>query len=98
MINLLIEEDRLEVLKGEPQAVELARDDGSTQVVFRCPECQIAVFSVYTRPDVRFVRAGTLDDPSWSRPQMNLWCDSAQPWVSIDDAIPAYAGNPPQGD
>jgi hypothetical protein len=29
---------------------------------------------------------------------MNLWCESAQPWVSIDDTIPAYAGNPPQGD
>jgi hypothetical protein len=39
-----------------------------------------------------------LDDPSWFRPQMNLWCDSAQPWVSIDHTIPAYAGNPPQGD
>jgi hypothetical protein len=28
---------------------------------------------------------------------MNMWCDSAQPWVSIDDAIPAYEKNPPRG-
>jgi hypothetical protein len=39
-----------------------------------------------------------LDDPSWFRPQMHMWCGSSQPWVSIDEDIPAYAGNPPQGD
>jgi predicted ester cyclase len=64
-----------------------------------CPKCGSAIVSeVVATPDLEWLNAGTLDDPSWFRPQMNLWCDSAQPWVSIDDTIRAYAGNPPQGD
>src|SRR5262249_18418712 len=64
VINLLIEADRVELLAGAPQPVDVPRDDGSTQRIFRCPICQVAVFSQYGRPEVHFVRAGTLDDPS----------------------------------
>ena len=63
VINVLIETDRVELLGGVPQAVDVPRDDGSTQRIFRCPTCQVAVFSQYTRPEVRYVRAGTLDQP-----------------------------------
>lgn len=55
------------------------------------------VSEVVATPHVEWLNAGTLDDPSWFRPQMNIWCDSAKPWVSIDDTILAYAGDPPQG-
>ena len=51
----------MELLAGEPQPVDVPRDDGSTQRIFRCPTCQVAVFSEYGRPEVRFVRGGTLD-------------------------------------
>ena len=64
VINALIEADRVELLAGDPVRVDAPRDDGSAQRIFRCPSCQVAVFSQYTRPDVRFVRAGTLD--GWS--------------------------------
>jgi hypothetical protein len=64
VINLLIEADRVKVLTGAPEPVEVPRDDGSTQTIYRCPRCQIAAFSRYSRPDVLFVRGGTLDDRS----------------------------------
>src|SRR5206468_9801911 len=57
VVNLLIEADRVELLAGAPEAVEVPRDDGSAQRIFRCPGCQVAVFSEYTRPEFRFVRA-----------------------------------------
>jgi hypothetical protein len=38
-----------------------------------------------------------LDDSSWFEPQMNIWCGSAQPWVSIDDSLPRFEKNPPLG-
>jgi hypothetical protein len=28
--------------------------------------------------------AGTLDDASWVKPGMEIFCDSAQPWVNLD--------------
>ena len=61
---LLIETDRVELLAGDPVPVDVPRGAETTQRIFRCPTCQVAIFSRYTRASVRFVRGGTLDDPS----------------------------------
>jgi hypothetical protein len=34
-------------------------------------------------PDVMMIMTGTLDDKSWVNPGMEIFCDSAQPWVSL---------------
>jgi hypothetical protein len=90
VINLLIESDRVELLAGEPQQVDLPRDDGSTQQVFRCPTCQVAVFSHYGFSGVRFVRAGTLDDPSSAEPDVHIYTRSKLPWVTLPESTPAF--------
>ena len=90
VINLLIEADRLELLAGNPQAVDAPRDDGTTQRIYRCPECQIAVYSQYGRPEVLFVRAGTLDDPSAVAPDVHIFTRSKLGWVTIPDSVPAF--------
>jgi len=90
VINLLIEADRVELLGGAPQVVEVPRDDGSTQQIFRCPTCQVALFSIYTRPEVRFVRGGTLDDPSTVAPDVHIFTRSKVPWVTLPDDVPAF--------
>src|SRR5947208_5729305 len=59
VINLLIEANRVEVLAGNPRPVDVPRDDGTAQRIYRCPDCQVAVFSEYGRPEVWFIRAGT---------------------------------------
>ena len=90
VINLLIEADRMELLAGTPEAVEVPRDDGSEQRIFRCPTCQVAVFSEYGRPGVRFVRGGTLDDPSTVRPDVHIYTRSKLPWITLPDSVPAF--------
>src|SRR5829696_3853313 len=90
VINVLIEADRVELLGRAPQVVEVPRDDGSTQQIFRCPTCQVAVFSIYTRPEVRFVRGGTLDDPSTVAPDVHIFTRSKLPWVTLPDDVPAF--------
>ncbi|HSD03796.1 MAG TPA: GFA family protein [Gaiellales bacterium] len=90
VINLLIEADRVEVVEGEPRAVDVPRDDGSSQRIFRCPACQVAVFSEYTRPEVLFVRAGTLDDPAQVSPDVHIYTRSKLDWVAIAEAVPAF--------
>lgn len=90
VINLLIEADRVEMLAGAPQPVDVPRDDGSTQRIFRCPTCQVAVFSLYTRPDVRFVRAGTLDDPSGVMPDVHIFTRSKLGWITLPESVPAF--------
>ncbi len=41
-----------------------------------------------------FIKAGTLDDPSWVKPDAHIWCSEKQPWVTIDEGVPQMAGNP----
>ena len=90
VVNLLIEADRVELLAAEPQAVDVPRDDGGVQRIFRCPTCQVAVFSLYTRPDVRFVRAGTLDEPRSVVPDVHIFTKSKVGWVTLPDSAPAF--------
>jgi hypothetical protein len=90
VINLLIEADRVELLSGAPQPVDVPRDDGSKQLIFRCPTCQVAVFSQYGRPEVRFVRAGTLDRPTEVTPDVHIFTRSKLPWITLPDSVPAF--------
>jgi hypothetical protein len=90
VINLLIEADRVELLAGDPQPIDVPRDDGSTQKIFRCPTCQVAVFSQYGRPDVRFVRGGTLDDPVGATPDVHIFTRSKLSWITLPDSAPAF--------
>ena len=90
MINLLIETDRVELLAGEPQPVDVPREGGKKQKIWRCPACQVAVFSQYTRRQVRFVRGGTLDDPAAVAPDVHIFTRSKLPWVTLPDSVPAF--------
>ena len=90
VINLLIEADRVELLAGDPQPVDVPRDDGSNQRIFRCPTCQVAVFSEYGRPEVRFVRGGTLDQPSGVTPDVHIFTRSKLSWITLPESAPAF--------
>jgi hypothetical protein len=90
VINALIERDRVELLAGEPQPVDVAREAGRAQRIYRCPTCQIALFSEYTYPEVWFVRAGTLDVPSGVAPDVHIFTRSKLPWVTLPDSVPAF--------
>ena len=90
VINLLVEADRLEMLAGDPQPVDVPRDDGSFQRIFRCPNCQVAVFSQYGRPEVRFVRGGTLDQPADVTPDVHIFTRSKLPWIKLPESTPAF--------
>jgi hypothetical protein len=90
VINMLIEADRVEMLAGVPRPVEVPRDNGSAQRIFRCPDCQVAVFSEYGRPELRYVRAGTLDRPSAVTPDVHIFVKSKLGWIAIPESVPAF--------
>ncbi len=89
VVNLLIEADRVELLRGEPAPVDVPRDDGSAQTVFRCPDCQVAVYSRYGHPGISFVRGGTLDEPARFPPNVHIFTRSKVAWVALPDETPA---------
>ena len=90
VINLLIEADRVELLRGEPEVVPVPRSGGKRQRIWRCPTCRIALYSQYTSPRIRFVRGGSLDDPAAVSPDVHIFTRSKLPWVTLPDSVPAF--------
>jgi hypothetical protein len=90
-LNAMIEAERVELLKGEPEPVNTPSESGKGQKIWRCPTCRIAVWSNYAGGGdaVRFVRVGTLDEPDRLPPDIHIFTASKQPWVVIPPGMPA---------
>jgi hypothetical protein len=97
-ILVAVPKGSLQIEGGHLAAYETQGESGQPIIRKFCPNCGSPVVSdVTVTPDLEWIKAGTLDDTSWLQPQVHWWCDSAQPWVKIDEAVPAFAGNPPLG-
>lgn len=84
VINALIETDRIERLTGSPAPVSMPTESGRPHDIYRCPRCQVAVWSDYRRrPKLRFVRVSTLDKPLPIRPNAHIFVRSKVPWVTL---------------
>jgi hypothetical protein len=91
VLNALIETDRVAVLSGSPVPIAVPTDSGRPHRIFRCASCQTAVWSEYGGiAALRFVRVGTLDDPSALRPDVHIYTRSKVPWVALPDSVPAF--------
>ena len=90
-VNALIETDRIELLQGEPETVEVPSASGKGQKIVRCPECRVALWSHYAGAGelLGFVRAGTLDHPERISPDIHIFTSTKQPWVNLPGDVPA---------
>ena len=87
-------------LRYEGKMNEFVTIGASGQQVHRhfCGHCGSPIVSIAeSMPGMVFLKAGTLDDPSTLSPQMEVWCDTAQPWLESRAGLPRMPGNPPSG-
>jgi hypothetical protein len=86
-------------LRIEGQTLKTFDDVGeSGQPVRRkfCGNCGSPIVSyLEAMPELAFIKAGTLEDTSWLNPTMEVWCQTAQPWVKIDQSRQLADRNPP---
>ena len=81
------------VIKGEARFYSVKADSGNTVSRGFCAECGSPLFSRLSgMPEVVGVRAGSLDDPSWHRPAIDIFTASAQPWDYMNPDLPKFAG------
>ena len=91
VLNALIETDRIEKLSGEPEFTTVESGSGHPHDIYRCPDCWTAVWSDYgRRPGLRFVRVGTLDDPTALSPDVHIFTRSKLPWVRLPENVHSY--------
>jgi hypothetical protein len=91
VLNAVIEADRVELLSGSPEPVTMPTESGRAHDIYRCAACKIAVWSTYGGvTKIRFVRVGTLDEPSALPPGVHIYTRSKLPWMKLPEGVPAY--------
>jgi len=90
VLNALIETDRIALTGSAPLAVAVPTDSGGPHRIYRCEACQVAVWSEYSSPKLRFVRVGTLDEPHALKPDVHIYTRSKVPWVTLPEDVPAF--------
>lgn len=60
-----------------------------------CPECgSLIADQAELMPGMTMLNAGTLDDTSWIKPGMQIYCEAAQPWVSLEGEMQQFPKMP----
>src|SRR5215472_10918164 len=92
VLNAIIETRSVKLLRGKSIAVPVPRENGPHDI-YRCPKCQTAVWSDYgRRPNLRFVRVGTLDKPSALKPDVHIYTRWKAKWFKLPKRTPSLPG------
>lgn len=78
------------LLSGEPtNYTKTTADSGNPRVQAFCPRCGSPIYSTNPgNPEAYMVRVGVLSQRDRLPPKQQIWCRSAQPWVSDLTPIP----------
>jgi len=83
-------------ITGEVKYYDVKGDSGNIISRGFCPNCGARLFGKPAAvPDLMGIVAGSLDDPSWYRPAMDIYTDSAQPWDYMNPDLPKFPKMPP---
>ena len=94
-MSMQVKTEVLNLDKGVPVTRTRIADSGNAITVNFCDKCGTVLYSIPSaRPQLRVVYAGTLDDPGWVPIKLNIWTDSALPWVYMDPDIEKVPGQP----
>lgn len=94
---LAVPKDAVKITQGEPTYYTVTADSGETVSRGFCPECGAGIFSkLSANPDIMGLKAASLDDPSWFKPAMDIYTDSAQPWDVMNPDVPKVPKMPPR--
>jgi hypothetical protein len=86
---MAVPKEAVKITQGEPKYYTAQSDSGETVSRGFCPECGSGLFSkLSASPEVLGLKAASLDDPSWFRPAIDIYTDSAQPWDAMNPDLP----------
>lgn len=90
-LNAMIETSNVELIAGPLDTVRTPSASGKGQLILRCPQCRVAVWSHYSGSGERvaFIRVGTLDNPDAHPPGIHIFSTTKQPWVILPPDTPA---------
>ena len=94
--NAAIPSSAMTVTAGKPAMYADTANSGNRLNRFFCADCGSSLYSRREKvPEMTILKVGTLDDASGLKLAMNIWTDSALPWMHVDPAVEQYPGNRP---
>jgi hypothetical protein len=82
-------------VEGKATHWDKAAESGNIVTRAFCPKCGSPAYSLNSSmPDLFFIRAASLDDPTRYAPQMVVWASSGFAWDHLDPALPRFAKMP----
>ncbi|NJK47276.1 GFA family protein [Candidatus Gracilibacteria bacterium] len=81
-------------ITGDVKYYDIQGDSGGIVSRGFCPICGSRLFGKPPIPDLISILVGSLDDPSWFKPTMDIYTASAQPWDYMNPDLPKFAKMP----
>ena len=81
---------------GKPKRFADTAQSGNILNRYFCADCGSPIYSQREKvPDMMVLKVGTLDDPRDLKLVMNIWTNSARPWMHRDPAVEHHPENRP---
>ena len=87
-MSLVIEPAAFQIESGSLQAFVTTADSGRQKTCAFCPQCGVRIYNATSA--LMSIKAGTLDDTSWLRPDAHYWVTRRQPWLTLPKDVPVF--------
>jgi hypothetical protein len=95
--TVIMARSAVKITAGETTLYERVAESGNIAKREFCSRCGTPLFaSSSAGPAYIGIRAASLDDPTWFRPEADVWVSSAQPWDCLNPSIPSFPKNRPR--
>ena len=92
-VDVIVPRDSV-IITGNMTSFKSTNDTNDEVTRKLCSECGSPVLNeLHSHPTILALKASSLDDPSWLKPQAHVWTIRKQPWVKINDDLPQYERN-----
>ena len=94
--NAVLPSSALTITSGTPKVYRDTAQSGNILLRKFCENCGSSLFSQREKmPEMTVLKVGTLDDATGLTLAMNIWTDSALPWMHLDPAVERHPQNRP---
>jgi hypothetical protein len=92
---LLVATEAFRLLQGSVRFHDSPSEAGGKTHRGFCPDCGSPILAKFdSAPQFAAIRAGSLDDPSWFNPQVDVWTSDAHLWHQMDPTLPKFPKYP----
>jgi hypothetical protein len=84
-----VQREAFRLLRGEPKVYVKTAESGNRRAQAFCTQCGSRLWAAAEKDTPLYnLRVGTLRERAQLRPQVQLWCRSAMPWLTEIGAVP----------